>query len=135
MSPTAYVKHVENTLGWQPPQTKRGGYTRYLGPARRVQERMDTNPALYTMDNLLLAVELLRREHKAYSPLGVFAHVERALDVAFDRETDLDVDLREAIQIEAGRGDPDGWVERLTRAMGPYRVEALEEWKAVHGRG
>lgn len=128
-TPTAFVKHVEASLGWEPPTGPE--WKRYQGEARKVATKRATNPGLYSFENLRLAVQLLRRERKERTPVGVFSHVERALDLRLDVETDIEQDIRSAIRLEARRGNPDGWCERLTRAQGYYRKAALEEWQAL----
>lgn len=132
MSATQFVVMVENYLGWRP---KGEGPTWKLErkAAAQVKRMIATNPELFTWDNLRIAIALLRREKRAATPLGVFFHVERALEVVADEESDLEMDIRDAMTIEAGRGDPDGWVERFSRAVGIYRGEALAEWQEVHG--
>jgi hypothetical protein len=97
--------------------------------SRKVEENIADNPDLFTWDNLQAAVELLASERKPSRPSGVFVHVPRALNRVRDEEMDLDIDIRQAMTIEAAKGDPDGWVERLSRAVGVYRAEALHEWK------
>lgn len=129
MTPTEYCQLVESRLGWLPPEGL--SYRRYQQEARKVTTKQQTNPALFTFDNLRLAVELLAREKKTRTPIGVFAHVQRALDLAQDTETDLEIDIRAAMRVEAHRGDPDGWVDRFARAVGPYRAEALAAWRAL----
>lgn len=123
-----FCKLVENRLGWAPPANVRP-YQRYMREANKVMTRVETNPALYTWENLALAVELLARERTARTPVGVFAHVERALEMRRDPEDDIETRIREVVAYETERGDPDGWVVRFARAEGPYRAEALDEWK------
>lgn len=132
MSPTQFVVMVQNELGWRP--TGEGpAWKHERKAAAQVKQMITTNPELFTWDNLRLAIALLKRERKAATPLHVFFHVERALSVAADEEMDLEIDIREAVAIEAGRGDPDGWVERFSRAVGIYRGEALAEWQEING--
>lgn len=127
MKPTDFCKHVENHLGWAPPAGP--AWRQYQAEAHKVSARQASNPELFTWDNLQLAVNLLRKEKKSATPLGVFYHVDRALDLAMDKQHDTEVELQEIIRHEAERGDPDGWVGRLSRARGIYRQEALAEWK------
>lgn len=128
MSSTAFCKYVENRLGWSPPNAP---YKyKYMAEAKRVEENIADNPELFTYDNLKAAVELLARERKFSRPSGVFVHVVRALNLVRDKEVDLDIDIRHAMSIEAAMGDPNGWVERLARAVGPYRTQALQEWRS-----
>lgn len=129
MNATEFCKLVENQLGWEPPQGVRG-WELYRAEAAKVNRKIGTNPTLYTWENLRLAVALLRRERQSRTPIGVFAHVDRALDLALDHsEADIEEEIRKVIAYEADRGDPNGWVGRLTRATGKYRRVALEDWK------
>lgn len=130
MTPTQFCQHVENTLGWMPPANV-APYRKYIAEARKVQRAIDTNPTLHTWRNLLLAVELLRREGKSRTPVGVFAHVQRALDLAREELPDVEREIHEAVAYELSREDPQGWAERFARASGIYRRELLEEWKAA----
>lgn len=130
MNGTEFCKIVENRLGWMPPDR---GWKKYLVASQSVTAKIKSNPRLYTWDNLLATVELLRSEGQSRSPLGVFAHVERA--VQRKREDDSDVEKRIwfAMTVENGRGDPDGWGPRFARTSGGFRLEAVEEWEAKHG--
>lgn len=123
---TEFCKLVENKLGWVNPRTG-PEWKRYQGVAGRVAQRMFDERV--TLADLELAVELLWRERKPRSPIGVFAHVERARIKAVVSESDVEHDIRHAMAQEELRGDPDGWVVRFSRATGPYRREALDEWK------
>jgi hypothetical protein len=127
---TEFCKIVENTLGWMPPDR---GWKKYIFHSQAVVTKMQSNPTLYTWDNLLAAVELLRREGQPRSPLGVFAHVERAIERKRDVDTDVEKRIWFAMTVENRRGDPDGWGVRFARAMGPFRWELIEEWEAKHG--
>lgn len=128
MNATKFCQLVEARLGWAPPQGP--AFKRYRPEASKVLKRQATDPILYSFDNLALAVEFLARERRTRSPLGVFAYVQPALEVAKIPETDLESEISAAMSREAHRGDPDNWVERLARAVGPYRREVLIEWKA-----
>ena len=125
---TAYMVLVENALGWKPPAGR--GSPRYNVEVKRVKEAMAADPLL-SLDNLELTVELLRRERKPRSPLGVFAHVKRAVDMRREDTDDLEVAIWEAMSYEIARGDPAGWSTRFARAQGSYREEVLNEWKAA----
>lgn len=131
MNAIEFVKIVEARLGWMPPSSHnvRMGHTRYVAEAAKVKRKAATKPDLYTWDNLLLAVELLVRERQPRTPVGVFAHVERALAMAVEVEDDLETAIRDATAYEVQRGDPDGWETRFARAVGHYRSLALAEWK------
>ena len=124
---TEFCKAVEARLGWLAPEGP--AYQRYRIEVGKVNRKIATNPTLYTWRNLELAIELLSREKKSRNPMGVFAHVERAVELAVEPESDIETQIREAIRHETHRGDPAGWVTRLNRAMGHYRVEALREWR------
>lgn len=130
MNPTEFCKVVENRLGWRPPDL---GWRSYIPAARVVRRKIASNPRLYTWENLLLAVELLAREKQPRSPAGVFAHVERALERKREDDSDVEKRIQHAVGIEAGRGDPEGWGVRFARAMGPFRLELIEEWESRHG--
>lgn len=120
----SYIRLVENRLGWAP-------FNRFSprSVVISVLKKQDTNPELYTWDNLRVAVELLAREHESRSPLGVFHHVERALKLAREDDSDLEKNIQRALQTERHRGDPDGWVVRFARTTGWYRTEAYKEWQ------
>lgn len=126
-NPTEFCRLVEHRLGWVPPAGPE--WQRYRTMASRVAKKMDHDPELYTLRNLELAVELLVREKLPRSPLGVFAHVPRAVEQAVEPEGDVEAAIRAACAVEQGRGDPDGWVTRFARAVGPYRKRALVEWR------
>jgi hypothetical protein len=128
MNATEYCLVVENRLGWVPPQTK-PIWAKYQAEAGKVKRKIATNPELYTWENLLLAVELLVRERQPRTPIGVFAHVERALDLALDKATDVEAEIQEIVAYESGLGDPAGWVVRFARAQGGYRQLLVDEWK------
>lgn len=125
---TQFVHLVENRLGWAP----RAGMSRWRAvsvEAGRVNSMVETDPTLYTWVNLALAVELLAKEKKPRTPLGVFAHVQRALDLAMDHEDDIEAEIREVMRFEVMRGDPQGWAVRFARADGGYRRLLLREWQ------
>lgn len=124
---TEFVKLVENKLGWVNPAGHQPGYKKYSGIARRVKDRMAETG--YTLAELELAVELLWRERKARSPLGVFSHVERAREKTAEPESDVETEIRYAMRVEEALGDPEGWVTRFARATGRYRAELLNDWK------
>lgn len=128
MNATEYCKLVENKLGWAPPRGVRG-WELYRAEAAKVNRKIATNPSLYTWDNLLMAVALLVRERQSRTPIGVFSHVERALDLAMDKDDDIEEEIRKVIAYETERGDPNGWVTRLNRATGGWRRTALDEWR------
>src|SRR4051812_23932896 len=98
MTPTEYCQLVEARLGWLPPEGV--AFRRYQGEARKVTSKQKTNPSLFSFDNLRLAVELLAREKKTRTPIGVFAHVQRAIDLAPAKEPDVELEIREAMRVE-----------------------------------
>ena len=124
---TEYMTLVENRLGWQPPG--RRGSLRYNVEVSRVKERLQANPDLFTWRNLELAVELCRRERLPRTPLGVLAHVQRAVDMRKDDLDDLEVEIWQAMSKEIANDDPDGWATRFARAQGIHRQQLLHEWK------
>lgn len=126
---TEFCQLVENKLGWAPPGHL-PAFRRYQIEAAKVKRKIATNPGLFTWRNLELAVELLWRERQPRTPIGVFAHVERAVEKAVVSEEAVELQIREALKIEEHRGDPDGWVTRFARATGAFRREAFEEWRA-----
>lgn len=128
MTPIRFCELVEARLGWEVP-SRRVRWRVLMSEGNKVAKKVATNPDLYTWDNLILAVELCARERKSRTPLGVFAHVERALDLALDDEIDVEQEIREVVAYETSRGDPGGWVVRFARATGHYRRLALDEWK------
>lgn len=127
MTPTEFCKLVEAHLGWEAPAG--APHQRYRAEASKVKKKIATNPDLYTWHNLQLAVALLRREKKPRSPVGVFSHVNRALDLSLDRDTDVEEQIRKVVAYETALGDPAGWAVRFARATGAYRAEALAEWR------
>lgn len=131
MTPSEYCRIVENRLGWVPPSGPE--WKRYIAEAGKVTRKIRTNPELYTWKNLLLAVELLVREKEPRTPVGVFAHVERAVGMAREDDSDIETKIREALKFETRRGDPHGWVVRFARAHGAWRTEAYREWEYERG--
>lgn len=128
MNAIEFCNLVENKLGWEaPPGHNR---LRFVAEAGKVNSKIATNPELYTWRNLVLAVELLVREKLTRTPVGVFAYVERAVEMGRELEGDLETQIREICRIEEELGDPDGWVGRFSRAHASYRALAVEEWKA-----
>lgn len=128
MNAVDFCQLVESSLGWEAPNLP--AWHRYRVEAAKVNKKIATNPALYTWDNLVLAVELLRRERKSRSPLGVFSHVQRALDLALDEEHDVEEEIRRVVALEVSLGDPSGWAGRFSRTTGHYRRLALDEWRS-----
>ncbi len=129
MTPTAFCKHVEGRLGWEPPDVE-PQWRRYMVEARKVARKRQQDPNRFTWRNLTLAVELLRRRQLTRTPCGVFAYVDLAVERANVEPTDLETAIVDAINAELCVGDPAGWAGRLMRARGSYRREVLEEWRA-----
>jgi hypothetical protein len=133
---TEFVVHCENTLGWVPDETKELWKARSI-QAGRLNKAIKTKPHLYTWANLELAVEYLRRKRQPIkSPMFVLYVVEDALRLASQESARPLADLiDEAIRLE--RAQPaltsDSWVGQLTRAVGTYRPDAYDEWKAERG--
>lgn len=132
---TDLVKHIENTLGWcapwddpRPPWKIRAVE---VGKLKRVVAK---DPKLYTMDNLLLAVEYLRRKREPVkSPVGVVYAVERALKELPSLEARPDVQERLERALSVVRGWPEGparrrWERRLAVAQGAVLNETLDEF-------
>lgn len=126
MNATQFCELVENRLGWQ---VKGERWRGLMAEAGKVKRKIASNPSLYTWENLRLTVELLAKEKKPRTPVGVFAHVERALDLALDQEDDTETQIREVMKFETMRGDPQGWAVRFARADGPFREILLGEWR------
>ena len=127
---TQYCRLVENVLGWSPPRRRNDKpWTGYAALAKRVNEKITTDPVLFTWANLELAVELLRREKLPRNPLGVFAHVARAVKPAVESESDVEVEIRKAIAYEVLRGDPGNWEVRFARVHPSLRAQTLDEWR------
>lgn len=122
---TEYCQLVEARLGWLPPEGP--AWSRYNVMAGRVKRRMADFDV--TFADLALAVELCVKEKRPRHPLGVFHAVPIARAKANQPEPDLEFNIRAAIAYETERGDPAGWVDRLHRAQGPGRQQALEDWK------
>lgn len=131
MTPTAFCELVENRLGWQAPDDV--PWRRYRVEAAKVKRKIAQAPDLYTWRNLQLAVEFCRRQQLERTPVGVMAYVQPALEAAAEEDTDLEKQIYMAVRVELAKGDPEGWVGRLTRAQGQYRAEAFREWQVVHG--
>ena len=126
MNAVQFCELVERRLGWE----AKGVRWRALKvEAGKVNHKIATDPTRYTWDNLILAVELLAREKQSRTPTGVFAHVDRALDLALDREVDYEAEIREVMRYETLRGDPAGWAVRFARAEGAYRRLLLNQWR------
>lgn len=137
---TDLVKHIENTLGWcQPWDDLRPAWKVRSIEAGKINRAIKRNPKLYTMENLLLAVEYLRiRKQPVKSPIGVIYTVEKAIkempkpekvtDLAAARERALER-VRDRYPLnhpERGR-----WIRRLQNSKGQVFLDALEELDEV----
>ncbi len=133
---TEFVVHCENTLGWVPDETKELWKARSI-QAGRLNKAVKKNPALYTWANLELAVELLRRRRQPIkSPMFVLYVVEEALRLAREEQArPLGELVEEAIAAEYSKPEltSQDWIGQLTRAVGKYRQDAYDEWKAERG--
>jgi hypothetical protein len=132
---TEFVVLCENTLGYNPDPTKELWRARSI-MAGRLNKAIKAKPLLYTWANLELAVELLRRQRQPVaSPMYVLYKVEEALKAAAAAQVrPLGELVDEAIAAERALPEPDErWVQQLTRAVGKYRQDALDEWRAERG--
>lgn len=147
---TDIVVLCENVLGWLPDPTKELWRERSVH-AGRLKRAMAKHG--YTIEQLELAVEFCRRRKEAVkTPAGLVFKVQRALEMANEPETkttfegqdwvtvkpetDLSTLVDEAISWEHMHEDHFslGWITRLARAVGDYRLDVLKEWKEA-GRG
>lgn len=134
---TEFVRLVENVLGWVPVHKDAAQEWRtYAMEAGKLKRKIATAPHLYTWDNLVLAVEFLRRKKETpKSPTAVCWAVERALAAAAAPRNNTEIEelLGFALEQEFGNREPgwDDWVGRLTRATGPARMDVYEAWKAA----
>jgi hypothetical protein len=133
---TDFVCHVENALGWLP-AGRRPIYLERSMEVAKLKRKIATRPKLYTLANLMVTVEWLRRRHMAVSsPAAICWHAERALAEAevVEVPSDLDAPFNAALVTEmtcTRRHDVD-WVARLTRSSGPARWETYQEWLEAH---
>lgn len=134
---TEFVILCENTLGYNPDETKDLWKARAI-MAGRLKRAIAQKPTLYTWANLELAVEMLRRQRQPIqSPLFVLYKVEEALKAA--PEATPPKPLAELVEqaVAAERSQPAltsaSWVSQLTRAVGKYRQETYDEWRAERG--
>lgn len=139
MNNRQFVEHVENTLGWAPPDDGRPRWKVLTLEAAKLKRKRETNPRLYSWDNLLLTVEMLRRDGaEVASPAAVCWHVRRALARASLGADPNGGDLAGRVHVALGEAFVAGeheWVERLARARGEARHEALAEWAEVRDAG
>lgn len=133
---TEFVVHCENTLGYVPDETKELWKARSI-QAGRLNKAIKTKPQLYTWANLELAVEYLRRKRQPIkSPLFALYVVEDALRLARqEQDRPLGELIDEALHFERANSalTSHSWVDQLTRAVGKYRQDAYDEWKAERG--
>lgn len=135
-----FIKHCEDVLGWLPnpnPRVPRTQARRQC--ATRLVAAMKEDPERYTWHNLLLAVELVRREKTVIrSPLYLLHRVDDALKLANApvAEVPLEEAIRAALMRESVTPDDERsryWTVRFTRATGRYRREAYDAWLAERG--
>lgn len=132
---TEFVVLCENTLGYNPDPTKELWKARSI-MAGRLNKAIKAKPHLYTWENLELAVELLRRQRQPVaSPMFVLYKVEEALKAAAAAQIrPLGELIDEAVAAERSLPQPSqDWIDQLTRAVGKYRKDALDEWQAERG--
>lgn len=133
-----YVEYVSNQLGWSP-ETPAAlpMHRRMIIWASRVKKKVADNPSFYSWNNLVLAVEYMRRQHlEIRTPLAPFAYIPSALKVAADTTTSAMSDLiDQAIEYELSHQLPgwESWRDRLARAFGGYRQQAYQEWQQARG--
>lgn len=131
---TDLIRHIENTLGWAPNwDDPRPAYKIRAIEAGKLKKICQRNPKLYTLENLLVAVEYLRRrKQEVTAPAGVCFVVERALeevqreDEISDLEAQRERALTEAMSLPGP--DRDRWVRQLSRANGAPLAELIKEW-------
>lgn len=131
-----FVRHVENTLGFVLDPDKPAWRSRSI-EASKVKRKRAKDPEKYSMRNLLLTVEYLRRnKREVKSPAAVCWLVDEALEhVLTDEPSDLDSQIATAIETERTFGDQESgeWIGWLSRARGPARAEVLASWRRQRG--
>lgn len=102
-----------------------------------LRKKMESNPKLYTWENLTLTAEWMRhRRMTVTNAATICSFVERALRDQGDdgaASDKLSLKIQKAIAYEMSIGDPDGWLSPLTRSFGTARGEVLAEWRAARG--
>lgn len=132
-----FVLFVENTLGLAIPTTKTARYRTLILEASHLKKKVETNPELYTWENLALTVEWLRRRREHIkSAAGVCFRVEAALKDSGNTHqpapvVDVAVEIQRAIAWEQQNQMPgyQAWIALLTRSAGAGRQEVYNEWE------
>lgn len=131
------IRACENVLGWVPPRGMPLSTARTLYAAK-LEKAAQEQPGLVTERNLLLAVELCRRERTPIqSPMFLCHRIKDALRLAASPEAErpLGTQVDEALTREGMRADDESsyWRGRLMRASGNARAEVLQEWREARG--
>lgn len=136
---TDFVRYVENTLGVVPDTSDGSPWWQARSrEAGKLKRKRATNPELYSMRNLLLAVEYCRqRGIEVPTATALCWKVEPALEHAH-REVQVS-ELQQLIEravkrehLEQRPGWAD-WVGRLLRARGEARTDVYSEWHSLRG--
>lgn len=131
-----FVRHVENTLGFVLDPDKPAWRSRSI-EAGKLKRKRAKDPEKYSMRNLLLTVEYLRRnKREVKSPAAVCWLVDEALEhVLTDTPSDLDSQIATAIETERtfGGQESEDWIRQLSRTRGPARAEVLADWRQQRG--
>jgi hypothetical protein len=137
---TELVILCENMLGWTPPDDKPLFKARSI-EAGKLNKKIATNPKLYSLANLELALQMSFEEREPItSPVALCWRVERALKKAAPVEikTDWEQETQRALEWEMAApvtSEREYWVQRLTRVHGTdARKDLLNEWRGA-GRG
>lgn len=141
---TDLLKVVENELGWCPawddPRPPWKIRATEVSKLKRVIKKMEKdNPRLrgeYTIENLLITVEYLKREKEHIkSPVYLAYALERALEWHHDmRLGDLEARVEAAkvqVRTHLAGAERERWLQQLTRARGDALVDLLSEWEQV----
>lgn len=138
---TELVELVENHLGWDPYELTKNGTVPVWRvkaiEAGKINAAMKRSPKRVTLENLTISFDYCRRHKKdVLSPFALVSFLKEALEEHVQPEvvTDLEQDIEAAITYEQSNGDPDGWLGRFIRAIGPARIATYEEWKVARGR-
>lgn len=110
----------------------------YRIEAAKLRRKMATEPSLFTVKNLSLALEYCwRKRISVHSPLGLCAYVREAITFAPEPDKTVDImhERAKAIEWEQHHDDEysEVWMGRLTRARGAGLIEVMSRWK--HARG
>jgi len=137
---TDIIIGCENYLGWKPasfPKVKM--WQARMAEVGRLQTAIDATPHGASIEHLALALEYSwRRRLPIKHPAALLGRIDDALALAYTPPTPsaIDVEVMAAVGWEQLTDDDQSlrWIHRLTRAVGPARVEVLIEW-SVDGRG